>query len=562
MKDPFRQALEISRRSGPHVEDVRRLLVFHGLGYGESDSSALIEAKLADSSAFRSDISALARHISDLEQRPVTDEEMLTLIHLAAGGKQPFEEAKDSSIPAPDGELSTLHSAATDPQVSSVQPTPAPVPGPPPFFAADTGVTAPGEADISQRRLELALTELKLYLDDINRRIGRIEPQLEDISRIVQNSADRLQTPPRDGEPVLTGKPLLPEAPKPPTAPPLLRIEPDLKHRRLPSQQPVDPPLASAPAPASSLISEHAPDSAEHIAAAGTGQPGTRVGPAIALANAGSHRSIRETTGRVLAIVAVVLAIVGGIAAMYALDRSGEDARAAQPRTQVNQGTPITADPGRPAPDTPAPTPQPMATESAPPQIRSQDKSPRREPESSSAAQPKASRPLSPPVPQLPVARIAGKRSEPFHPEPRIEVLPSTQQSQRSAIALKSSPAQRVASQTEDEAVGVPAPNSAVSHGVGTPEVESHSSLGGALIASRKPVYPAEALRQHEEGTVVLDALIAKDGTVKRMDVVEGSPGFTRSALNAVSWWRYKPAHARGEAAETQARITVNYRIR
>ncbi len=93
----------------------------------------------------------------------------------------------------------------------------------------------------------------------------------------------------------------------------------------------------------------------------------------------------------------------------------------------------------------------------------------------------------------------------------------------------------------------------------GTPLIVDPSGMDRKLISARAPVYPPEAIREHIEGKVVLNAFIAKDGTVRRMDVVEGSKVFTKSALAAVSWRRYRPYLVRGRPVEVQTQITVSY---
>lgn len=603
MKDPFRQALEISRRSGPHVEDVRRLLVFHGVDYGAPDSLAIIEAKLANSNAFRTDLSALARHISDLEHRIVTDDEMQTLIELAVGGKQLIEEPAGSTVlhdtnprtplaetgartgsdasditrtgvAGTSAETRTTTDLQESPSAAVRDSTPKPAFG---AAAGPSSAATAAETGGSQGGLELAIAELKIYLNDIDRRIGRLEPRLEDLTRLVQNSADRLQ--PHDAE-----EPSYPDPPladqqqlstDPPTRTAALRLpeEPDLRHRGAPLLVALaHPPREDAPpTPASSPVPGPAPP-AEPIRLAGTAQLRTWEHMTAPIDHGRSSSSTRQTVGRFLGVAAVLLAIVGGIAALYAFGNPGENATTAQTGNQPNQGGSPTADRGRSAPETSETTAQQTITASAPPSVQSESRLGSIRGPESSLAQPKAipSQPSSPAlsskpgISTRPPAKVAGKRSEPIRQEPRIEIFPTALAPPRRATDSENSRTQHVASRTDDGGMGKSAANSSPAGLVsraGTPEVESHSSQG-SLISSKTPVYPPEALSQHKEGTVVLDALIAKDGSVKRMDVVEGSPGFTRSALNAVSWWRYKPTHARGEPAETQARITVNYRIR
>lgn len=79
------------------------------------------------------------------------------------------------------------------------------------------------------------------------------------------------------------------------------------------------------------------------------------------------------------------------------------------------------------------------------------------------------------------------------------------------------------------------------------------------LSSSREAVYPPAAIGQHNGGTVVLNVFLETDGTVRRMDVIEGPPVFVKAAMAAVSWRRYRPYLMDGKPVEVQTRIRVNF---
>ncbi len=81
------------------------------------------------------------------------------------------------------------------------------------------------------------------------------------------------------------------------------------------------------------------------------------------------------------------------------------------------------------------------------------------------------------------------------------------------------------------------------------------------LIHDVPPQYPPEAGRARIEGTVVLMALIDKDGTVKDVRVESGLPLLAQAAINAVKQWRYKPYLVNGEPVEVDSRITINFTL-
>ena len=81
------------------------------------------------------------------------------------------------------------------------------------------------------------------------------------------------------------------------------------------------------------------------------------------------------------------------------------------------------------------------------------------------------------------------------------------------------------------------------------------------LIHDVPPQYPAEAGRARIEGTVVLMALIDKDGIVKDVRVESGLPLLAQAAIDAVKQWRYKPYLVNGEPVEVDSRITINFTL-
>jgi periplasmic protein TonB len=81
------------------------------------------------------------------------------------------------------------------------------------------------------------------------------------------------------------------------------------------------------------------------------------------------------------------------------------------------------------------------------------------------------------------------------------------------------------------------------------------------LIQEVTPQYPPEAGRARIEGTVVLLATIATDGSVKDVRVESGLPILAQAAIDAVKQWRYKPYMIDGEPGEVDSRITINFNL-
>jgi protein TonB len=66
---------------------------------------------------------------------------------------------------------------------------------------------------------------------------------------------------------------------------------------------------------------------------------------------------------------------------------------------------------------------------------------------------------------------------------------------------------------------------------------------GPGIIKKVEPLYPPMAKTARLQGTVVLDAVILKDGTVSNVNVVKSAnPMFDRAAMNALRQWRFSPS--------------------
>ncbi|HXC94631.1 MAG TPA: TonB family protein [Edaphobacter sp.] len=89
-----------------------------------------------------------------------------------------------------------------------------------------------------------------------------------------------------------------------------------------------------------------------------------------------------------------------------------------------------------------------------------------------------------------------------------------------------------------------------------------HVSSGvseGMLIAPIRPVYPAIAKAARVQGSVVVEAIISKVGTIESLHVVSGPEMLQHAAIDAIREARYRPYKLNGEAVEVETRITVNF---
>ncbi len=76
-----------------------------------------------------------------------------------------------------------------------------------------------------------------------------------------------------------------------------------------------------------------------------------------------------------------------------------------------------------------------------------------------------------------------------------------------------------------------------------------------------QPGYPLLARQMKVEGSVILQALIGRNGLIQDLQVVSGPPILATAAREAVKQWHFKPHYEGADAVETQAKITVNFTI-
>jgi TonB family protein len=106
------------------------------------------------------------------------------------------------------------------------------------------------------------------------------------------------------------------------------------------------------------------------------------------------------------------------------------------------------------------------------------------------------------------------------------------------------------------------ATNSAASAGAATPLRVSATDQEAKVAKRVSPVYPAQAAQNHISGMVVLDVVIAKDGTVKSVSPTSGDAALTGSAMDAVKQRRYQPTLVNGQPVEVETTVSVNYSIK
>lgn len=83
--------------------------------------------------------------------------------------------------------------------------------------------------------------------------------------------------------------------------------------------------------------------------------------------------------------------------------------------------------------------------------------------------------------------------------------------------------------------------------------------MEGNLVHKVEPHYPVIAQQVGIQGTVVIKALISRNGNIERAVAESGQPLLVAAALAAVREWKYRPYYLNGEPVEVETEVTVNF---
>jgi len=83
----------------------------------------------------------------------------------------------------------------------------------------------------------------------------------------------------------------------------------------------------------------------------------------------------------------------------------------------------------------------------------------------------------------------------------------------------------------------------------------------GLLVRRVQPNYPPLARQARISGTVVLHAVISKDGSIENLTLVSGHPMLAPAAIDAVKQWKYRPYLLNGEPVEVDTEVLVNFTL-
>ncbi|WP_449427940.1 M56 family metallopeptidase [Rhodanobacter umsongensis] len=78
------------------------------------------------------------------------------------------------------------------------------------------------------------------------------------------------------------------------------------------------------------------------------------------------------------------------------------------------------------------------------------------------------------------------------------------------------------------------------------------------------PHYPESAIKNHEQGTVILMVLVGTDGKPLKVEVdpaTQATPDLINAASNAAMQWHFNPAMKNGKPIESYAKVPVNFSL-
>lgn len=88
----------------------------------------------------------------------------------------------------------------------------------------------------------------------------------------------------------------------------------------------------------------------------------------------------------------------------------------------------------------------------------------------------------------------------------------------------------------------------------------SHS-MESSLLHQVQPEYPLLAKQARIQGTVLLRAVIDREGRIGYLQALGGHPLLVEAALKAVQQWRYRPYYLNGQPVEVETQITVHFTL-
>jgi TonB family protein len=131
----------------------------------------------------------------------------------------------------------------------------------------------------------------------------------------------------------------------------------------------------------------------------------------------------------------------------------------------------------------------------------------------------------------------------------------------KSSTAPSATPEQRTEPAAALPEITVEQNSLSVSGPEGAPKVSGSAPqlTPGQLVRKVEPVYPASARARGISGSVVLTALVTKDGRVSNVQFVRGPEALASPAIDAVRQWVYEPYRLGSEPVAVETMIVIRF---
>jgi TonB family protein len=128
--------------------------------------------------------------------------------------------------------------------------------------------------------------------------------------------------------------------------------------------------------------------------------------------------------------------------------------------------------------------------------------------------------------------------------------------SQNGKVIFQMTPGKKV---TKAEPANTPVSDSAADSG--KPVLLSPDVASTYLLQRVEPQYPDDARQQGIQGSVVLDAVVGADGSVRGLNPISGKQQLRSAAIEAVQQWHYKPYIVNGTPVDFETTVTINFAL-
>lgn len=155
-------------------------------------------------------------------------------------------------------------------------------------------------------------------------------------------------------------------------------------------------------------------------------------------------------------------------------------------------------------------------------------------------------------LPPLQVEVIASTYRRTIHPASN-SVMIDLRDGSTSMHPMATAPTDAVANDSAETAASI------TSSAADRAEVSSLTT--DVVTHSVVPAYPTLARQMKVQGSVILEAMIGRDGQIQDLHVLSGPPILAGAAEEAVKQWHFRPHFQGTEAVESQTKITVNFTI-